>query len=94
MSRVTLLLAVLIFPTAVFGQDWPTGTLVAAQAEIAIHTTGLAGGPAAVAQAHLGAVAGQTLDLAVDLQALHVLEYATGHDLHRLVVAGEIPPLW
>ena len=45
--------------------------LVAAQAEIAVHTTGLAGGPAAVAQANLGAVTGQALDLAVDLQALH-----------------------
>ena len=45
--------------------------LITAETEVAIDPSGLACGPAAVTHAGRRTVAGQCLDLAVDLEALH-----------------------
>lgn len=45
--------------------------LIAAEAEVAIYTSGFASGPAAITHAARGTVTGKCLDLAVDLKALH-----------------------
>ena len=67
----------------------PLAQLVAAEAELAVEAPGLAGGPAAVAHSGGGAIAGQALDLAVDLQALHRIGSCVKGRLEGSALGGE-----
>lgn len=63
--------------------------LIPAEPEITHHTTGFAGGPAAVALAIGGTVAGKLLQLEVDVQLFHGILRSDEGGLQRLALGAE-----